>query len=107
ARPNAVSRKANGAENATEKKIIVSSAEDTRDENSGACHQALLRSRSKIAISRNCARRNAVPDAMAIRGVASQIDNTTATAKPQTTTRRARCGPRCRFVRSVTRNATG
>ena len=44
------------------------------DDPSGACHQGQLRSQSKMNTSLSCAMRNAVPDASAIRGVASQMD---------------------------------
>ena len=86
---------------------VVSSAEETSEENMGACHQALLRSRWKIETSSNWATRNAEPEAIAMRGVANQIERITATAKPATTTSRARCGPKARLERSVTRKATG
>src|SRR5690606_5335807 len=92
---------------AREKKIMVSSAELNSEEIIGACHQAASRRRWKMEISSICATRKALPEAMAMRGVASQIESTTATAKPATTTSRARAGPKARLDRSVTRNATG
>ncbi|MNV60928.1 hypothetical protein D3C71_1534130 [compost metagenome] len=58
-------------------------------------------------MSSNCATMNAEHDATAIRGVAIQIDNTTATAKPAHATRRAACGPKRRLIRLLTRNAMG
>lgn len=45
----------------------------------GAFHQARLRNWLKTAMSRSWPTRNAVPEAMAMRGVAAQIDSTMAT----------------------------
>ena len=47
------------------------------------------------------------PEAMAMRGVASHTDATTASTKPSATTVRAACIPKRRLVRSLTRKATG
>jgi hypothetical protein len=58
-------------------------------ETSGGSHQTRLRSRSKIDTSSSCAIRKAEPEAIAIRGVASQIDSATAMMKPMKTTIRA------------------
>src|SRR5690348_2031605 len=99
--PKAKSRKAKLAAKASEKKITVSSAELTIDEKSGGRHQAWRRSRSKIVMSRSWATRNAVPEAIAMRGVASQIDRITAITKPATTTLRAPITPNRLLARSV------
>ena len=61
---SAGSMKAKAAANARLKKITVSSDDDTRVETKGARHQLPRRSRSKIATSRSCAARKAVPEAM-------------------------------------------
>src|SRR3546814_7539915 len=63
---------------AMEKKSAVSTTEPMAEDTSGARHHAPARRRLQIATSSSWATRNAVPDAMAMRGVASQIDSTTA-----------------------------
>jgi len=67
---------------ANEKNNDVSIVEAIAEEPSGACHQGRLRSRSKIKTSLSCAIRKALPDAIAIRGVANQMDKMTANANP-------------------------
>ena len=62
------------------KNSAVSTAEEISDETSGAFHQVCRRIRSKIAMSSNCAIRNAEPDATAILGSAKTSDNTTPAA---------------------------
>ena len=52
------------------------------DEVNGAINHLLFRSWSKIFISTNCAIKKAVPDAIAIRGVARPTERITATVKP-------------------------
>jgi hypothetical protein len=58
-------------------------------------------------MSRSCAARNALPEAIAMRGVAKYADKATASTNPAYTTRRAPRGPNRRFDRSVTRKANG
>ena len=77
-------------------KIAVSSVALQVVATIGARHQLPLRRRSNTLISSNCAAINALHDAIAIRGVASQIDNTTASAKPHQATVRAARGPKRR-----------
>ena len=92
---------------ASEKNSAVSTAEPNRLPASGACHQLMRRSRLNTPMSRSWPNRKAVPEASAMRGVASQIDSITARAKPKYTTCRATAGPKRRLVRSLTRKATG
>ena len=92
---------------AMEKNSAVSTAEPSVDDASGARHHDAARSRSKTATSKSWAIRKAVPDARAMRGVASQTDRITARTNPAMITRRAALGPSVRLVRSVTRNAIG
>ena len=58
-------------------------------------------------MSSSCATMKAEHEAMAMRGVATHTDNTTATRKPIHATRRAGPGPKRRLIRLLTRNATG
>jgi len=73
----------------------------------GARHQWPWRRRSNTVISRSCEQINAVHEASAIRGVATQIESTTATANPTHATLRAERGPNRRLMRLLTRNASG
>ena len=93
--------------NASEKKRAVSRIDPSADEASGACHHFAFRSRSNTCTSASWAMRKALPEAAAIRGVASHAESATAHAKPARTTRRAPPGPKRRLVRSVTRKANG
>ena len=104
---NIKSRKANLAAKAMPKNNNVSMSEPINDDKNGGNHQLKPRRRLKIEISRNCATRKAEPEAMAILGDAKNIDQITAMAKPNNTTKRAFCAPKCRFVKSVTKNAIG
>src|SRR3546814_1451327 len=92
------------AAKAIEKKRAVSTTEASAEETSGARHQACSRSRLNTATSSSCAIRKAVLDAMAMRGVASQADSTTASAKPTQITRRAALGPSARLGRRSAAN---
>ena len=92
---------------ASEKNTAVSRIEPSADEASGASHHFAFRNRSNTCTSTSWAMRKALPEAAAMRGVASHAESTTAHAKPTRTTRRAPLGPKRRLVRSVTRNANG
>ncbi|MNN89034.1 hypothetical protein D3C81_2067940 [compost metagenome] len=70
------------AAKAMEKNSIVSTTEPNIAAANGAFHHVLRRRRLKTVMSINCAIRNAEPEAMAIRGVASQIDMSTPSTKP-------------------------
>ena len=74
---------------------------------SGGTSQNRFLSRENTAMSNSCPTRNAVAEAIAIRGVDRNADRHSATAKPAITTVRARVGPSKRLVRSETRNANG
>src|SRR4051794_19171736 len=69
-------------EKAIEKKIAVSSPDEKIDDTKGGSHQAFSRRRSKIATSRSWATRKALPEAMAMRGVARAAERITAAKKP-------------------------
>ncbi|MCW0415588.1 hypothetical protein NB689_001342 [Xanthomonas sacchari] len=73
----------------------------------GARHQRPRRSRSNTVMSSNCAAMKARHEAAAMRGVAIQIDSSTASANPHQATRRAARGPKRRLIRLLTRNASG
>src|SRR5690606_20987342 len=105
--PSAESIKAKLAEKAMPKNRSVSITDPANEAKSGAFHQWAARRREKIVVSSNCAKRNAAPEAIAIRGVERMKLITTAMAKPTSTTLRAAAGPNWRLVRSLTRNATG
>lgn len=105
--PNQISRKANGAAKARPKNNIVSIIEPMKDEIKGANHQLKERRRLKIEISKNCAIKKALPDAIAMRGLARKIDQITAIAKPMSATFLASFAPKYLLVKSVTKNAIG
>ncbi len=70
------------AAKAMEKNRSVSSTEPNIAAANGAFHQVLRRRPLNTVMSSNCARRKAEPEAMAMRGVASQTDMTTPSTKP-------------------------
>src|SRR5690606_1131399 len=72
--PVSLSIQAKPAAKAIEKNRIVSSTEPNMAAAKGAFHQVLRRRRSKTVMSISCAKRKAEPEAIAMRGVASQID---------------------------------
>src|SRR3569623_1112299 len=99
--------KPNTGAKAIEKNSSVSIAEPTSEALRGGISQKRLRSRENTAMSSNWPMRNAVADAMAMRGVDRNAERQSATANPTSTTARALRGPSKRLVRSDTRNAKG
>ena len=95
--------KASEAEKAMVKNSAVSTEDPMTLEITGACHHVAARIRSKIATSRSCAVRKAMPDPTAIRSVTSGpnspmiwvpiSEQATPTRNPAKTTRRAACTP--------------
>jgi hypothetical protein len=105
--PKNPSMNAKAGAKAIEKNSAVSSSEPGREALSGGTSQNRFLSRENTAMSNSCPTRNAVAEAIAIRGVDRNADRHSATAKPAITTVRARVGPSKRLVRSETRNANG
>src|SRR5690606_23339817 len=92
---------------AIDQKIAVSAVALQVVATIGARHQLPARRRSNTVMSSSWATMKAVQEATAIRGVAIQIDSSTAMAKPTHATCRAARGPKRRLIRLLTRNATG
>lgn len=88
--------------NAMLQKIVVSRVALQVVATIGARHQLPSRRRSNTLMSSNCAAMKALHEATAMRGVASQIDSSTASANPHQATWRAARGPKRRLTKLLT-----
>ncbi len=88
--------------NAMLQKMVVSRVALQVVATMGARHQLPSRRRLNTLMSSNRAAMKALQEATAMRGVASQIDSSTASANPHQATWRAARGPKRRWIRLLT-----